>query len=240
MSPVERQRFFSERRRAEDKNKDATIGDVLVQMSSLEHSIRTEFEGMFKNLCNKLDVVVDEDDKTSVDEIMAEIQAMNEHITATKQEVAALKPVDDANTTIVIATEELSEVVRSTEAAANTILENTENLDQIVTDMRGKISEGDPDGIGPSIDKLEFISMELLTACSFQDITGQRITKVVNSLNFIEERLEKMIDIWRIEHGTANPQEMALPKDDQRADKDLLHGPQNTGMSQNDIDSLFD
>ena len=34
-----------------------------------------------------------------------------------------------------------------------------------------------------------------------------------------------MIEIWRIEHGTANPQEMALPKDDTREDKDLLHGP---------------
>lgn len=34
-----------------------------------------------------------------------------------------------------------------------------------------------------------------------------------------------MIEIWRIEHGTANPQEMALPKGDTREDKDLLHGP---------------
>ena len=59
-------------------------------------------------------------------------------------------------------------------------------------------------------------------------------------LNFIEERLNKMIGIWRIKHETANSQEMALPKGDMREDRDLLHGPQSQGMDQNDIDSLFD
>tara|TARA_B110000261_G_C12887104_1_gene278864 strand:+ start:430 stop:612 length:183 start_codon:yes stop_codon:yes gene_type:complete len=59
-------------------------------------------------------------------------------------------------------------------------------------------------------------------------------------LNFIEERLNKMIGIWRIKNVTANPQEMALPKGDTREDRDLLHGPQSQGMDQNYIDSLFD
>jgi hypothetical protein len=59
-------------------------------------------------------------------------------------------------------------------------------------------------------------------------------------LNFIEERLNKMIGIWRIKHETANSQEMALPKGDTREDRDLLHGPQSQGMDQNYIDSLFD
>ena len=53
-------------------------------------------------------------------------------------------------------------------------------------------------------------------------------------LNFIEERLNKMIVIWRIKHETANSQEMALPKGDTREDIDLLHGPQSKGMDQDD------
>jgi|TARA_B110000495_G_C22359173_1_gene235247 hypothetical protein len=53
-------------------------------------------------------------------------------------------------------------------------------------------------------------------------------------LNFIEERLNKMIGIWRIKHETANSQEMALPKGDTREDRDLLHGPQSKGMDQDD------
>ena len=59
-------------------------------------------------------------------------------------------------------------------------------------------------------------------------------------LNFIEERLNKMIGIWRIKNGAANPQEMALPKGDTREDRDLHHGPQSQGIDQDDIDSLFD
>lgn len=234
------ERIFSiERNRTQ---KEVTMTDLLERISSLESVVKAEFSGQFSKLCDRLDVIVDDDQGTSVDDIMTEIQAMNDHINITKQEVAALKPVDDTNTTISIATEELSEVVKSTEAAANSILENTEQLDTIVSELRGKVAEGDPDSILPDIDKIEFISSEMLIACSFQDVTGQRITKVVNSLNFIEERLDKMIEIWNIENGTADTQAIALPKNDTRADKDLLHGPQNaaSGMSQNDIDSMFD
>ena len=64
---------------------------------------------------------------------MAEIESMNDHINMAKQEVAALKPVGQDNTSITIAMEELSNVVQSTEDAANTILENTEKLDIIVS-----------------------------------------------------------------------------------------------------------
>ncbi|MDE0815397.1 MAG: hypothetical protein OSB46_15625 [Alphaproteobacteria bacterium] len=41
----------------------------------------------------------------------------------------------------------------------------------------------------PDIGRLENISMELLTTCCFKDITGLRISKVVNSLTYIEARL---------------------------------------------------
>ncbi|NQW01503.1 MAG: protein phosphatase CheZ [Rhodospirillales bacterium] len=239
MSQTNERPFSIERQRAVQA---ASLADVIARVASLEKTVSDGFTEQFKKLCDRLDLIVEDDGATKVETIMAEIQAMNDHITITKQEVAALKPVDDANTTLSIATEELAEVVRSTEIAANSILENTEQLDQIIVDLRSKIADGDPDGIVPDIEKIEFISMELLTACSFQDVTGQRITKVVNSLNYIEERLNKMIEIWNIENGTANSQEMALPKDDARADKDLLHGPQTeaAAMSQDDIDSMFD
>jgi chemotaxis regulatin CheY-phosphate phosphatase CheZ len=52
-----------------------------------------------------------------------------------------------------------------------------------------KSSAGDPDGMLPDIGRLENISMELLTTCCFKDITGLRINKVVNLLDYIEARL---------------------------------------------------
>jgi len=242
MSFNQKRVFSAERSTKAAREDNATLGDVLDSLSSLENSIHNKISDQFKYLSEKLDVAVEDKTTTSVDEIMAEIHAMNDHIATTKSEIAALKPVDEANTSISVATGELAEVVKATEDAANTILENTEKIDFICSQIRNSIPENDPDNIEPQVDQLEFIGMELLTACSFQDITGQRINKVVNSLNYIEERLQKMIDIWRIEHGTGDAHDMTFAKDDDRSDKGLLHGPQNenAGMGQDDIDALFD
>ena len=50
-----------------------------------------------------------------------------------------------------------------------------------------------------------------------------------------------MIEIWNIEHGTADLQGMTFAKDDERKDKNLLHGPQaEEGMDQDAIDAMFD
>ncbi|MBL4691677.1 MAG: protein phosphatase CheZ [Rhodospirillales bacterium] len=233
--------FSAERVKFAQSHEDTNLGDVLNAIRSLEDSISRKVSKQIKDLSKKLDVAAEDDPANSIEDIMAEILAMNDHIETTKQQIASLKPADDTNTTISTATDELGEVVKTTEEAANTILENAEQMDVIVAKLRGKIPEDDPDGMAPEIDKLEFIGMELMTACSFQDITGQRINKVVNSLNYIEERLQKMIDVWHIENGTADLQKIALPKDDQRQDKELLHGPQSgAGMNQDDIDALFD
>ena len=233
--------FSAERDKLAQRQKDTTLADVMDAIRSLEDSVKNTISNHMENLDEKRDAANPEDTKTTIEDIMAEIHAMNDHITATKQEIAALKPADDANTPISTATEELGEVVKATEEAANTILENAEQIDGIIAELRGKIPDGDPDKVRPLVDKLEFISMELLSACSFQDITGQRINKVVNSLNYIEERLQKMIEIWNIEHGTADLQGMTFAKDDERKDKNLLHGPQaEEGMDQDAIDAMFD
>ena len=241
MAGQDKRMFSAERYKHAQQDKDATLSDVMDAIRSLEATIGNKVSGPMENHGENGGAAGEEGAKTPVEAIMAEIHAMNDHITLTKQEIAALKPADEANTTISTATEELSEVVKTTEEAANAILENAEQIDAIVAELRKKIPEGDPDDLGPDFDKMEFISMNLLTACSFQDITGQRINKVVNSLNYIEERLQKMIEIWNIKHGTADLQGMTFAKDDGREGKDLLHGPQaEKGLGQDDIDAMFD
>jgi chemotaxis protein CheZ len=78
---------------------------------------------------------------------------------------------------------------------------------------------------------------EIFTACSFQDITGQRITKVVRSLKFVEERVNALIGMWGRDELAATQAE-AAPVD---ADKALLNGPQlaGQGVSQDDVDRLL-
>jgi chemotaxis regulatin CheY-phosphate phosphatase CheZ len=76
-----------------------------------------------------------------------------------------------------------------------------------------------------------------MTACSFQDLTGQRITKVVNALRYIETRINAMIGIWGIDEAAKAE---ASKADDARPDAHLLNGPQTEAADQSEIDSLFD
>jgi len=239
--------FSAEKKRLQERDNDISLSTVMDAINALDGKFDRSLNKRLDKLIEKLDVpdmpaVAEDTSKTTVDQIMAEIHAMNEHITLTKSEIAALKPVDEANTSLTVATEELSEVVKATEEAANSIMDSAEQISVLTEGIRGRISEGDPDGIEPEIDKLDYVGTDLLTACSFQDITGQRINKVVNALNYVEERLSKMIDIWQIENGTADTQGMVFASDDERdaADKNLLHGPQSEGLNQDDIDALFD
>jgi hypothetical protein len=81
---------------------------------------------------------------------------------------------------------------------------------------------------------------EVLTACSFQDITGQRTTKVVNTLRYLEQRVNSMMEIWGVDGVTPTA---APPPDieDRRPDAHLIHGPAaDGGPSQADVDALFE
>ena len=48
-------------------------------------------------------------------------------------------------------------------------------------------------------DKIDQRATDIYTACSFQDITGQRTEKVVKALRFIEQRINAMIEIWGVD-----------------------------------------
>ena len=79
---------------------------------------------------------------------------------------------------------------------------------------------------------------EIMTACSFQDLTGQRISKVVNALRYIETRINAMIEIWGIDEAA---RVAATAPADNRPDAHLLNGPQLEGAAdQSEIDSLFE
>ena len=79
-------------------------------------------------------------------------------------------------------------------------------------------------------------------ACGFQDITGQRISKVVAALQHIECKVGSILDAFgdRIDRGTAPPK--PAPKNGtERPDEHLLNGPQlpSEGVSQDDVDALL-
>jgi chemotaxis regulatin CheY-phosphate phosphatase CheZ len=167
-----------------------------------------------------------------------ELQEMSSYIQQTRSEIAALRPADAGSSRIMAATEELDAVVSATERATSDILNSAERI----ADLTGKALRSGEDPLA-ALGEIENISIDIMTACSFQDITGQRTTKVVNTLKYLEQRVLSMIEIWGPSMGvepSADPDAAHRLQGDTRPDAHLLNGPQlRGGVSQNDIDALF-
>jgi chemotaxis protein CheZ len=80
----------------------------------------------------------------------------------------------------------------------------------------------------------------IFEACSFQDLTGQRIAKVVETLEHIESRVARFATAVRVEEAAVLMSERELAEVERKR-RLLLHGPQaeGKGIGQNDIDQLF-
>ena len=168
-----------------------------------------------------------------MDILRRELQEMSSSIMQTRQEIAAMKPEEAGNNRIMAATEELDAIVTACERSIADVLTATERMQEIGKKAR-KL------GFDPELcDQIEGNATDIFMACSFQDITGQRTTKVVNVLRYLEQRVNSMIDIWSVE-GVCSSGAQFDPIDT-REDAYLLEGPRLGGLGngQDDIDKLL-
>jgi chemotaxis protein CheZ len=164
-----------------------------------------------------------------------EIRAMSLAIQHTKTEIAALRPPNTADDRLMVVTQELDAIVTATERATNTILESAEKIDMLAEQVQSVGADPTSKQLAGDIRDTVITMFE---ACNFQDITGQRISKVVRTLQFIEDRINKMIEIW----GPETFEEVKHTQEELDEEAKLLNGPQlaDKGVSQADIDKLFD
>lgn len=162
-----------------------------------------------------------------------EIERMADYIVSARNEVNAMVPTDEETTpkNIKAASEELSEVVKATEKATNTIMDAADAIQEIA----GGLSDA------AASNKIMDETTKLYDACSFQDITGQRINKVLQTLEQVEDRVITLVQLF----GGQLPEGYTIPEHlDKRVrpDEALMNGPQLTGEmpSQDEIDKLFD
>lgn len=156
------------------------------------------------------------------------------HLQKIRKELAALNP-PGAEDHFGSMSEQLDAIVRATESATNTIMESVEGVDNLMNDARAATEDPAMRGLFDQVtDKVNMV----FEACSFQDITGQRVTKVVNSLKFVEERINSIIFTWGKDELTQVVVEIKEEKD---PDKKLLHGPQlpGQGVSQAEVDKML-
>src|SRR5204863_2526461 len=118
--------------------------------------------------------------------VYRELRDIAGYIESMRHEIGALQVNDLKNSRIPAAGEELGAIVQATETASNTIMECAEAL------MSADAS--DPAAYKALVDEKMLVIFE---ACSFQDITGQRIAKVVETLQHIEQRVVRFADVMK-------------------------------------------
>ncbi|HVY59747.1 MAG TPA: protein phosphatase CheZ, partial [Xanthobacteraceae bacterium] len=161
--------------------------------------------------------------------VYRELREIAGYIETMKREIGALRANEIKENRIPAAGQELSAIVKATERATNTIMQCAETV------MEADVS--DPAAYKALVDEQMLTVFE---ACSFQDITGQRIAKVVETLEHIEERVARFATVMQAKdlEGFVSEAERVRAE---RREKLLLHGPQAEGqaIAQDEVDSLL-
>jgi chemotaxis protein CheZ len=158
-----------------------------------------------------------------------ELRDIARYIENMKQEIGVFQVNDLKESRIPAAGQELDAIIKATEDATNTIMENAEAL------MAADAS--DPKAYQTLVNDRV---MKIFEACSFQDITGQRVAKVVETLQMIEARVGRFAEAVQARdvQGFLDEREAAREK---RKEKLMLHGPQlaGKGIDQKKVDDMF-
>jgi len=158
--------------------------------------------------------------------LLFELEGLGAEVARAKSEMAALR-VDDINESeIPRATDELDAVVEHTATATNEILD----VCDVLEGLQAQVPPAQAEALATAVTRI-------YEACSFQDITGQRISKVVAALKAIEARVAQITARFDTS-GRAPPVAPPVPVSEGRA---LASGPQlpAAASSQEEIDKLL-
>jgi chemotaxis protein CheZ len=152
------------------------------------------------------------------------LQYLSDHIRITRDEIGALRTSGGNPQLFSTTADELEEIVTETARAANRIMDSAEAIERMAAEAPA-----------PLANRLTEAVTNIYEASAFQDITGQRITKIVRALQSLESKLNSLVCAFGpLDEGVDGPA--------RNGDAALLNGPQleKNASSQTDIDALFE
>ena len=125
-----------------------------------------------------------------------------------------------------------------TERAIQQILAAAEDIDEAANTLSAALKQEQERALAQDIrDQV----IRIFEASNFQDLAGQRISKVLATLKFIDDRIVRMMEIWGGIEAFQDYTAAALAE--HQPGTVLLNGPKLEGdsghASQADIDALF-
>jgi chemotaxis protein CheZ len=174
-------------------------------------------------------------DLNNQEELNREILTLFQYFRRFREEIARINQGEGDKGHFRNMADQLDAIVGSTERATETILENLEVIGSTADALR---QQGSTE-TATNIDAAITAAME---ACSFQDLTGQRVSKIVRSMQFVEERVNAMIELIGRDEIVEIAKSMGEEELGKELEDALLQGPalDGDGISQDEIDKLFD
>ncbi|NQV98297.1 MAG: hypothetical protein HQ483_01260 [Rhodospirillales bacterium] len=172
-----------------------------------------------------------------LDAVKKEIIVLFNSFQRIKNELASIQHSSADNDLLGSVSDQLAAISDETSAATNEIMEATEGIqevnDRLIKEIKFK-------GAKPNFDSINTNTNRILEACTFHDITGQRMTKIVDAITILETTLNSIATVIGKDALSAmNVEAKTIHRIDSGFE---LEGPQIGGseLSQADIDSLFD
>jgi chemotaxis protein CheZ len=152
------------------------------------------------------------------------LEYLSDHIRVTRDEIGALRTGSSNSHMFSTTTDELEEIVTETARATNRIMDAAESVEKVATSLQESTAAN----------TLMDAVTNIYEASAFQDVTGQRISKIVSALQTLESKLASLMCAF-------GPPDDKLARSEREGDAALLNGPQleKHASSQTDIDALF-
>jgi chemotaxis protein CheZ len=170
--------------------------------------------------------------------LKSELGPTHHAVQRTKQEIATLVLTSFTNPEMGGVSQQLNAVVGGTETATHRILQAGEEIEEAAKTLAAANKNVQNEHLARDI--LDQVT-HIFEACNFQDLAGQRITKVAATLTFIEEHILRLIEIWGGLEQLVDVQPAA--KAEVKKYPKLVNGPSLEGdkgcVSQKDIDAMF-
>lgn len=190
------------------------LADGLVRLSAIDRRLEEEFE---------------EDRRIELAHIHGEIAAVADYVGRLRAQIRALRPNELLSARLPQARGELSDVKAEGETASNAIMAAAEDIlaidDLPLADYRGRVEEK---------------VLDIMQACSFQDLAGQRITRATTALTEIEKRLSRFAQAVKVPDAIGSFDREAITRE-ARKEVLLVEGPQVAALAieQDAVDRMF-
>jgi chemotaxis protein CheZ len=210
MANTQALRRIAEFLRHKRDDQEVTLGDVVHLAEITAESLQTFFQTMDQAVYRELSEIAN-------------------YIASMRQEIGALQVNELKQSRIPAAGQELDAIVKATEEATNIIMSSAE-----------AVMAGDATDLEAFRAMVDAKMLDIFEACSFQDITGQRIAKVVETLQHIEARVSRFAAAVHTHDIEGALTERERERTERRRDL-LLNGPQldGEGIQQSEVDRLF-